>query len=136
MEKNKKPKVQETYEERYKRAQKENQTRQVSFSITQWEEEGKVLIGKLVKVEKVSSKELGGTFEGEVNKYLFDTDEGRVSCVCGTSVDRVIDAHKEKFVGYTMAIEYQGKRTLSGNREFNLFRVDIISMSGDDDIPY
>ena len=136
MEKDKKSKVQETFEERYKRAEKEGQTRQVSFSITQWEDEGKVLIGKLVKVEKVSSKELGGTFEGEVNKYLFDTDEGRVSCVCGTSVDRVIDAHKDKFVGYTMAIEYQGKRTLSGNREFNLFRVDIISMSGDDDIPY
>lgn len=136
MEKNKKPKAEETYEERYKRASKEGQTRQVSFQITQWEEEGKVLIGKLVKVEKVSSKELGGKFEGEVNKYLFDTDEGRVSCVCGTSVDRIIDAHPKHFVGYTMAIEYQGRRSLSDNREFNLFRVDIISMSGDDDIPF
>lgn len=136
MAKNEKPKVQETYEERYKRAKTEGQTRQVSFQITQWEEEGKVLIGKLIKVEKVTSKELGGKFEGEVNKYLFDTDEGRVSCVCGTSVDRIIDAHKDRFIGYTMAIEYQGRRPLSDNREFNLFRVDIISMSGDDDIPY
>lgn len=136
MAENKKPKTPETYEKAYKLAKEVGKTQQVSFSITQWEEEGKVLIGRLLEVVKVPSKELGGTFDGEVNKYLFDTDEGRVSCVCGTSVDRVIDAREDHFVGHIMAIEYQGKRQLSQGREFNLFRVDIISMSGDDKIPF
>lgn len=126
-----------TYEQRWKKSKADGKTRQVSYDIGTWDEEGKVLIGKLLKVRKVDSKELGGTFEGQVNKYLFDTDEGLVSCVCGTSVDKLIDGNEDNFIGQVIAIEFQGKRQLSQGREFNVFRVDIISMSGSEkDIPF
>lgn len=126
-----------TYEQQWKKSKADGKTRQVSYDIGTWDEEGKVLIGRLLKVRKVDSKELGGTFEGQVNKYLFDTDEGLVSCVCGTSVDKLIDGNEDNFIGQVMAIEFQGKRQLSQGREFNVFRVDIISMSDSkDDIPF
>jgi len=138
MAKNEKPETtKETYEQQWKKSKGAGKTRQVSYDIGTWDEEGKVLIGKLLKVRKVDSKELGGTFEGHVNKYLFDTDEGLVSCVCGTSVDKLIDGNEDNFIGQVMAIEFQGKRQLSQGREFNVFRVDIISMTdSEDDIPF
>ncbi len=126
-----------SYEKKYKQSKEKGLTQQVSYNISSWEEEGKVLFGKLLKIRKVSSKELGGTFEGEVNKYLFDTDEGLVSCICGASVDNMIDGQEDRFIGQIMAIEYQGKRQLSQGRECNMFRVDIISTTDDKgDIPF
>lgn len=126
-----------TYEQQWKKSKEEGKTQQVSYNISSWDEEGKVLIGKLLKVRKVSSKEIGGTFDGEVNKYLFATDEGLVSCICGTSVDRVIDGQEDRFIGQIMAIEFQGKRQLSQGREFNVFRLDIISTTDSiGDIPF
>lgn len=133
----KKTETAKTYEQQYKEAKTKGQTQQVSYNISSWDEEGKVLIGRLLKIRKVSSKELGGTFEGEVNKYLFDTDEGLISCICGATVDKLIDGQEDKFINQVMAIEFQGKRQLSQGREVNVFRVDIISMSGTgDDIPF
>ncbi|GAI97003.1 unnamed protein product [marine sediment metagenome] len=135
--KDKEVQTKETYEQRFKAAKETGHARQVSYSITSWEEEGKVLIGRLLKVKKVSSKDIGGTFEGEVNKYLFDTDEGLVSCICGSAVDRVIDGQEARFLNQIMALEYQGKRQLSQGREFNDFRIDIISTTDQkDDIPF
>lgn len=126
-----------SYEQKYKQSKEKGLTQQVSYGITAWEEEGKVLFGMLLKIRKVSSKELGGTFEGEVNKYLFDTDEGLVSCICGATVDKLIDGQEDRFIGQVMAIEYQGKRQLSQGRECNMFRVDIISTTDDKgDIPF
>lgn len=126
-----------SYEQKYKQSKEKGNTLQVSYNISSWDEEGKVLIGKLIKLRKVSSKELGGTFEGEVNKYLFDTDEGLVSCICGASVDKLIDGQEDRFIGQVMAIEFQGKRQLSQGRECNIFRVDIISNSDNEgDIPF
>ncbi len=137
MPKDKKEKAVSTYEQQWKDANAKDRTQQVSYSISSWEEEGKVLIGKLLKVRKVSSKDIGGTFEGEVNKYLFDTDEGLISCICGSAVDRVIDGEPDRFIGQVMAIEFQGKTQLSQGREFNRFRVDIISNTDNkDDIPF
>ncbi len=137
MAKDKEVKTKETYESQFKKAKETGHAQQVSYSITSWEEEGKVLFGKLLKIKRVSSKEIGGTFDGEVNKYLFDTDEGLVSCICGTAVDRVIDGQEDRFLNQVMAIEFQGKRQLSQGREFNVFRVDIISTTDQkDDIPF
>lgn len=124
-----------TYEQAFKAARSKGETQQVSYDITKWEREGEVLIGKLLKVEKKSSKELGGKYDGEVNVYLFDTDEGLVSCVCGTTVDRIMGDGQD-FIGRVCAIEFQGKRQLEGGREFNRFRVDIISMEGDESSPF
>lgn len=133
----KKPQAAQTYEQQFKQAKEKGQTQQVSYNISSWDEEGKVLIGRLLKLRKVSSKELGGTFEGEVNKYLFDTDEGLVSCICGATVDKLIDGQESAFIGQIMAIEFQGKRQLSQGREVNVFKVDIISMTSDiDGIPF
>ncbi len=133
----KKPTAAKTYEQQYKEAQGKGHTQQVSYNISSWDEEGKVLIGRLLKLRKVSSKELGGTFEGEVNKYLFDTDEGLVSCICGATVDKLVDGQEASFIGQIMAIEFQGKRQLSQGREVNVFKVDIISMTSDiDGIPF
>lgn len=118
------------YADIYRKAQEEGKTTQVSYAIYEWQEEGQVLIGRLESFETVLSKDIGGSYDGEVNVYKFDTDEGKVSCVCGAVVDRVIN--QGDYVGSIMALEYRGKRSIKDNKECNLFNVEIISESKQD----
>lgn len=109
-----------SYERTYKEAEKAGKTTQLSHEFYQWEEEGQVLIGRLIGYEPVESKE----FEGTYNLYLLDTDEGLAGVICGVVIDALVE--KKDLTGQILRIEYQGKKQLEGGRTVNRFRVDTI----------
>lgn len=109
-----------TYESAYKTHKTKDTMQQVSVEFYQWEEEGQVLVGKLIEWEPIESKD----FEGTYNRYIFDTDDGLVGVICGTMFDTL---NKERDLkGKLLAVEYQGKRQLEGGRTVNRFKVSII----------
>ena len=109
-----------TFESLYKTHKTKETMQQVSVEFYQWEEEGQVLIGRLIEWEPIESKE----YEGTYNRYVFDTDNGLVGVICGTMFDTLI-AEKD-LKGKVLAVEYQGKRQLEGGRTVNRFKVSII----------
>jgi len=109
-----------SYETSYKKHKDTDKMQQVSVEFYQWEEEGQVLVSKLIEWDVIESKD----FEGEYNRYVFDTDDGLVGVICGTMFD-TLNAEKE-LKGKVLAIEYQGKRQLEGGRTVNRFKVSII----------
>jgi len=109
-----------TYETLYKAHKAKDTMKQVSVEFYNWEEEGQVLVGRLIDWEAVESKD----FEGKYNKYTFDTDDGLVGVICGTMFDTLNEEKDLK--GKLLAIEYQGKRQLEGGRTVNRFKVSII----------
>lgn len=112
--------VKRTYETAYKKFKTSDKLQQISVEFYQWEEEGQVLVGKLIEWEVIESKD----FEGKYNRYVFDTDDGLVGVICGTMFDTLI-AEKD-LKGKLLAVEYQGKRQLEGGRTVNRFKVSII----------
>lgn len=108
------------YEKMYKDAKSKGKAKQVTHEFYNWEEEGQVLIGKLIGYDQVESKE----YDGVYNRYVFDTDSGLVGVICGKLIDAVMD--EGDFIGKVLAIEYQGKRQLEGGRQVNRFRMEVI----------
>jgi len=109
-----------SYERTYKEAEKAGKTQQLSHEFYQWEEEGQILIGKLIDYEPVESKD----FEGTYNLYLLDTDDGLCGVICGVLIDKLME--KKDLRGEVLRIEYQGKKQLDAGRTVNRFRVDVI----------
>lgn len=109
-----------TYETAYKKHKAKDTMKQVSVEFYNWEEEGQVLVGKLVSFDPVKSKD----YEGEYNRYIFDTDDGLVGVICGTMFDNLIA--EMDLIGKVLAVEYLGKRQLEGGRTVNRFKVSII----------
>ena len=89
------------YEASYKKHKAKDTMKQVSVEFYQWEEEGQVLVGRLIEWEKIDSKD----FEGTYNKYTFDTDDGLVGVICGTMFDTLNEEKDLK--GKILAVEYQ-----------------------------
>ena len=112
--------IKDSYEKYYKDSQKTGKTSQVSHDFYQWEEEGQVLIGKLIEFEELESKD----YEGKYNRYIFDTDEGLMGVICGKVIDKLMA--ERDLINKVLRIEYQGQRQLDGGRTVNRFRVDII----------
>jgi len=110
----------DSYERTYKEAKKKGKTEQVSVEFYQWEEEGQILIGKLLEWELFED----GEYDKPCNKYIFDTDEGLIGVICGASMDGLIE--KKDLAGKILSIEYQGKKDLGGGKSVNRFRVDVI----------
>lgn len=107
------------YADEFNKASEKGKVDQISTNIHTWEEEGTVLIGKLVAVEPFTE----GSFDTEVNKYLIDTDFGLVSTVLGSATDKQI-ARKIK-PGCLMCIRFEGKKHLKDGKAVNLFNVRI-----------
>ena len=109
-----------SYERTYKEAEKAGKTAQLSHEFYQWDEEGQVLIGRLLDYEPIESED----FEGTYNRYIFDTDEGLAGVICGVVIDKLME--NKDLRGEILRIEYQGKKQLEGGRTVNRFRVDVI----------
>ena len=109
-----------SYERTYKEAKKAGKTEQVSIEFYQWEEEGQVLIGRLLEWEIFEDSE----YDQVCNKYIFDTDDGLAGVICGTSMDKLIE--RKDLKGKILSIEYLGKKDLKGGKVVNRFRVDVI----------
>ena len=108
------------YERAYKEAEKAKKTMQLSHEFYQWEEEGQVLIGRLLSFEPTDSK----LYEGKYNHYIFDTDDGLMGVICGKVVDNLVE--ERDLIGRILRIEYQGQRQLDAGKTVNRFRIDII----------
>ncbi|GAG55167.1 unnamed protein product, partial [marine sediment metagenome] len=85
--------------------------------IHSWDEEGQQLIGKVVEIMPFTH----GKFDTEVQQYILDTDEGRVSTVLGAATDKQI-AGKVK-PGTMVAIVFRGQKQLADSRSVNRFEV-------------
>lgn len=109
------------YERMYKDAEKKGDAKQVSHEFYQWEEEGQVLIGRLLEFDVIESKE----YEKTYYRYIFDTDDGLMGVICGAMFDRMVD--EKELVGKVLRIEYQGQRQLDGGRTVNRYKVHIIA---------
>ena len=110
---------QESYQELYEEAVAENRAKDMAYRIHKWSDDGDALTGVLVSIQPFKETK----FDTTCNSYLFDTDEGLVSTVCGKTVDSVLS---EKNVGDLVHLVYKGRSTLPGGRVMNVFGVYIV----------
>ena len=83
-----------------------------------WDEEGKTIAGKLLKVEQTTVKE----GMDPVNRYVLFDGEKTISCLLGGATDKQMAKHLK--TGDLLAITYNGKQKIrNGTQEVNLFAV-------------
>ena len=109
----------ESYQELYEQAVAEGKAKDMSYRIHKWSDDGEALTGVLVSIQPFTESK----FETTCNSYLFDTDDGLVSTVCGKAVDSVLS---EKNIGDLVHLVYKGRSTLPGGRSMNVFAVSIV----------
>lgn len=107
------------YQEEYEKALKAGATEEVTRSIQSWHDEGEFLVGKVIAIAPFTE----GTFDTEVNSYLFDTDKGRISTVLGSATDKQLESLD--IIGKLVHIEYQGKKTIADGKQVNQFKVAV-----------
>ena len=106
-----------SYAEDYLKAKEKGKTEQVSMEIHSWDTEGQELIGKLIDVLPFEE----GKFDTEVNKYIIDTDHGRVTTVLGAATDKRMANVK---AGSSVYIKWIGKKALDGGKHVNIFEIE------------
>lgn len=106
-----------TYEDQFNASKKEGQAASLNVRIQQWTKPGLKVIGKLIRVAPLAKS----AYDVEVQTYLFQTDEGLVSCVLGAAMDKEVG--DRLVVGNLYYVEYQGKRDIGQGRKVNLFDV-------------
>lgn len=89
----------------------------VTTRIHQWEHEGDMLEGRVLEVIPFT----GGKFDTEVNQYILQVGDDRVSTVLGSSTDKQVLGTVKP--GAYCRIIYQGKSALDDGRQVNNFRV-------------
>lgn len=93
----------------------------LSQEIKQWENEGDELIGEVVEVQRFR----GGQYDTECNQYILNTDNGLVSTILGTAVDKSLA--EVNVIGRILYILYRGKKHLKDGRQVNLFTVQDVT---------
>lgn len=106
------------YSEEYLKAKEKGKTTQVSIEIHTWDTEGQELIGKLIDVLPFEE----GKFDTEVQKYILDTDHGRISTVLGAATDKRIS--KTVKAGEMLYIKWKGQKELASGQHVNLFDIE------------
>ncbi len=108
-----------SYQEDFEKAQKAGATEEVTRSIQSWHDEGDFLVGKVIAITPFEE----GTFDTEVQCYLFDTDGGRISTVLGSATDKQLE--EIEIIGKLVHIEYRGKKTIADGKQVNVFKVTV-----------
>lgn len=112
-----------SYAERFGDGEKAGKIKTLDVQLLEWEEEGQELIGMLIGYEEHQSPQ----FKQVCQKYLFDTDDGRVSVICGAVTDRIL-AHDEN-LGNIFRLTFEGKEHgKKTGRIFNRFRVEMLTI--------
>lgn len=89
--------------------------KQVNTRIFSFQEEGDEVVGRYLRKETFDKGTLG-----DCQKYIIDTDQGRLSFVCGSAFDtQFVDA--EILEGSMIKIIYHGKKDIGGGKKVNLF---------------
>lgn len=112
-----------SYTERFEAAEAAGKIKSMEVQLIEWEEEGQCIIGELVEYEEYQSPQ----YKQVCQKYLFDTDDGRISVICGVVTDRIL-AHPEN-KGNIFRIIYVGKeKGKKSGRIFNRFTVEMLTI--------
>lgn len=109
-----------SFERRFKEADSEEKTSQVSHDFYTWEEEGQTLYCQILDSEEMYSKEYDQNF----TRYIADTDDGLVGVIFGTVFDKLYQ--EKNLQGKIIRVEYLGQKQLDAGRTVNRFRVDVI----------
>lgn len=105
------------YKDLLAKAEKAKTAKKVSIEVKRFEAEGETVLGRLVSVDSVESAQ----YDGDYNRYLFDTDDGKVAVSLGSSMDML---HKSgDMIGKVYQITYKGKRKLNSGRTMNEYDV-------------
>jgi hypothetical protein len=89
----------------------------LSVDIKTWKESDDYLIGELVDIKPFS----GGEFETNCMQYTFKTDDGLVSTILGSSMDKIFE--REDYRGRVIHIKYKGKLELDDGKRCNKFQI-------------
>lgn len=106
------------YEDAYNEAHEKGQTFALTKQIVTWEDEGQRIIGKVLSIDPFTD----GIFEGEVNVYTLETNQGLVTTVLGAATDKQF--MKTDPLGLTVAIIFKGKKPLSKGGQCNIFEIE------------
>lgn len=108
------------YSDEFLKAKEDGKAEEVTSSIYKFEEEGQDLIGKVVAIEEFTE----GDFETDVNKYVLETDIGRVSCVLGSATDKQLTG--AELLGKLICITFRGKASLKDGKQVNRFQIEVV----------
>lgn len=109
-----------TYAERFRNAKADGKAEQVSFKLHDKWEPGDTFAGKLESVSYVTFDEQAEP----VIQYVFDADEGRVSCLFGRGTDKqIMNAVR---IGDVIGATFKGQRDIAGGHKVNEFDIHII----------
>jgi hypothetical protein len=89
----------------------------LSVDIKTWKESGDYLIGQLVDIKPFS----GGEFETNCMQYTFKNEDGLISTILGSSMDKIFE--REDYRGRVIHIEYKGKIELDDGKRCNKFHI-------------
>jgi len=119
------------YREMLDNARKNETAEDIAAQIFQFAEEGDCLVGKLIGVDVFESQ----MYDTNCMRYVFDTDDGVVSCVLGKATDDRISARLK--VGQVLALTYQGKAKTSRGNMVNQFTCELIKdAEPEDSVPF
>lgn len=108
-----------TYYELFKLGSEEGRVKEISYNIIKWEEPDQSVCGEVIGFEDFEE----GAFEGKCLAWKIDTDQGLVSCVCGSVAD---ERMKNVAVGDLISITFQGKKDIAEGRRMNMFQIKHI----------
>lgn len=113
------------YADLYKNAVAAKTVRELAPVFVKFEEEGQLVIGKLLSKTTVKSRQSGGSY----NDYVVDTDEGTVHFACGNQFDERIG--NTLGIGRVYAWTYKGKRDIGKGRRVNEFSCVHVPVEGE-----
>ena len=108
-----------SYTDQYEKAKEKGKVEEITKQIFTFTEDGEKLIGVVVDIQPFNE----GDFDAEVNQYILDTDDGRVSCILGSATDSQLTGKEIK--GKLVCVTFHGKKTLKDGRQVNRFKVEV-----------
>lgn len=115
------------YKDAYKGAREDGQTENVNVQIIRFAEEGQEIYGEFLRRTPLEDNQ----YDNDVQKYLFDTDHGRISFVGGQYFDDYIGEYLKE--GGLYRVEYLGKQEISDGQSVRRWNVEQF---GDDSQPW
>lgn len=98
--------------------------KQLNLLMFKFEEVGDKIEGEVLEIQK-DFEIPGSENEGRCDRYIMIDNEGtKRSFILGSATDKTLDG--VDMVGMKIRVVYQGKKTISGGRSVNQFKVEDI----------
>lgn len=107
-----------SFDKAYEKATADGKSERLDMKMVKWSLEDPVLIGRFVSQEVMPETK----FDTPVQRYIFDTDAGRMSCLLGAATDKQMVG--KMLAGDLMRIEYEGTKDIGGGKKVNLFKIE------------